>query len=115
MKEMPLGDTTPTPENIRLALSIIGESGYTWSYDVLKNAFSAINSHKKPLTRKQTAVLAYIRAHIVEHGYAPRLQEIADHFEWRSLATVAEKLNAMERAGWIVRERFKERGITITA
>jgi repressor LexA len=51
------------------------------------------------LTKKQTEILAFIREHIAEHGYAPSYREIADHFGLSSPATVHQHVQALAEKG----------------
>lgn len=53
------------------------------------------------MTPKQYAVYEFIVCHRNALGYSPSFQEIADHFGYRSLATVHEHLKSLERKGWI--------------
>lgn len=59
--------------------------------------------NRRPLTERQTAFLAYLRDYCAEHQYSPTYQEIADHFGYRSLATVAWRISVLEDAGYLRR------------
>jgi repressor LexA len=54
-----------------------------------------------PLTKKQSEILAYIRSHLSEHGYAPSYREIADHFGLSSPATVHQHVQSLTEKGVI--------------
>ena len=58
----------------------------------------------RPLTRLQTGLYRYLADFIGREGYAPSFEQIAEHFGYRSLATVHEHLVNLERKGWIRRE-----------
>ena len=111
MNNLDTTDTTPTAANIRLALKIIGESGYKWAHKVLVRAFG--NVARRPLTGAQEKVYGYIAAYIEKHGKGPTLKEIADACEFKSLATPHMHLNSLERKGWLVRESRTYRGIRL--
>jgi len=64
-----------------------------------------------PLTRRQKEILDFLQSYIVEHGYAPSFEEIADRFGFRSLATVHEHLTNLERKGYIQRGHNESRAI----
>lgn len=64
-----------------------------------------------PLTKRQSEILEYLRAHIGEHGFAPSFEEIAEHFSFQSLATVHEHLTNLERKGYIRRSYNESRSI----
>jgi len=66
-----------------------------------------------PLTKRQREVLGYLENHIRSHGYAPSMEEIADHFSLQSLSTVHEHLTNLEQKGAIRRNYNESRGIEI--
>lgn len=66
-----------------------------------------------PLTRRQKELLDYIQHYLHTNGYAPSFEEIADHFRFRSLATVHEHLTNLERKGYIRRTHNESRAIEI--
>jgi repressor LexA len=65
------------------------------------------------LTKRQNEILAYLRAAIAEHGYAPSFEEIAEQFTFASLATVHEHLTNLERKGYIRRQYNESRSIEV--
>ncbi|MDA1082326.1 MAG: transcriptional repressor LexA [Gemmatimonadetes bacterium] len=66
-----------------------------------------------PLTRRQRQILDYLNSYAGEHGYAPSFEEIAEHFNYNSLATVHEHLTNLERKGYIKRTYNESRAIEI--
>lgn len=66
-----------------------------------------------PLTRRQRQILDYLNSYSSEHGYAPSFEEIAEHFNYNSLATVHEHLTNIERKGYIKRTYNASRAIEI--
>ena len=50
-----------------------------------------------PLTKRQREILNYLDAYAGQNGYAPSFEEIAEHFNYNSLATVHEHLSNLER------------------
>ena len=66
-----------------------------------------------PLTRRQKQIFDFLQTYILEHGYAPSFEEIAGHFEFRSLATVHEHLSNLERKGYIHRAHNESRSIEV--
>lgn len=66
-----------------------------------------------PLSKKQREVLDFIVQYSDEHRMAPTLREIAEHFDYRTLATVHEHLEILRRKGWIKREFNGSRGIEV--
>ncbi len=65
------------------------------------------------LTKRQSEILEYLRSHIVDRGYAPSFEEIAEKFEFASLATVHEHLTNLERKGYIKRQYNESRSIEV--
>ena len=66
-----------------------------------------------PLTRRQRQILDYLNSYSGGHGYAPSFEEIAEHFNYNSLATVHEHLTNIERKGYIKRTYNESRAIEI--
>ena len=65
------------------------------------------------LTRRQREILDYLNEYTAEHGYAPSFDEIAEKFDYASLATVHEHLSNLERKGYIKRSYNESRAIEI--
>jgi repressor LexA len=66
-----------------------------------------------PLTKRQREILNYLTAYTEQNGYAPSFEEIAETFEYSSLATVHEHLTNLERKGYIQRSYNESRSINI--
>lgn len=66
-----------------------------------------------PLTKRQRQILDYLNGYSANNGYAPSFEEIADHFNYNSLATVHEHLTNLERKGYIKRSYNESRAIEI--
>jgi len=66
-----------------------------------------------PLTRRQKQILDFLQSYIAGNGYAPSFEEIAEHFTFRSLATVHEHLTNLERKGYIHRSHNESRSIEV--
>lgn len=56
------------------------------------------------LTPKQKQILDYIEKFIEENGYSPSYREIADHFQFSSVATVAEHIENLRLKGYLSSE-----------
>ena len=65
------------------------------------------------VTRRQKAILDYLRSHIGAHGYAPTLEEIGRHFGLGSLATVHKHLRNLEAKGMIRRLPYRSRALEL--
>ena len=65
------------------------------------------------LTRRQKQILDFVQHYLAENGYAPSFEEIAEHFSFRSLATVHEHLTNLERKGYIQRGHNESRAIEL--
>jgi repressor LexA len=66
-----------------------------------------------PLTKRQKEILDHVCAFIEDHGYAPSFEEIADHFQYSSLATVHEHLSNLERKGYFLMAYNDSRSIVL--
>jgi repressor LexA len=66
-----------------------------------------------PLTKRQREILGYLQTYAEENGYAPSFEEIAQRFNYNSLATVHEHLTNLERKGYIKRSYNESRAIEI--
>lgn len=67
---------------------------------------------REPLTKKQVAIYGYLFGYAAQHGYAPTLQEVANRFHLKSLASINEHLKNLEDKGYIRREFNLVRAIT---
>lgn len=65
------------------------------------------------LTRRQREILSFIQEYILDRGYAPSFEEIAERFGFQSLATVHEHLSNLERKGYITRQYNESRSIEV--
>jgi repressor LexA len=68
---------------------------------------------ERPLTARQSEILEYLRSEIDRRGLPPTIREIGDEFGIRSTKGVEDHLAALERKGFIRRERGKSRAIEI--
>ena len=66
-----------------------------------------------PLTKRQREILTYLDSYSEQNGYAPSFEEIAEHFNYNSLATVHEHLSNLERKKYIKRSYNESRAIEI--
>jgi repressor LexA len=66
-----------------------------------------------PLTRRQKEILDYLARHIERKGYAPTIEEIAQHFGLSSLATVHKHLTNLQEKGLLKREWNRSRALEL--
>lgn len=71
------------------------------------------SERKSPLTRKQNAVLEFIKIYISDNGRPPTIKEIGDGVKISSLSTVHEHLKVLKDQGYIQKEAHKTRGIKL--
>lgn len=67
----------------------------------------------KGLTQRQESILQYIAGYLVDHGYPPSYQEIADAFDIVSKNGVVRHLTALIRKGYIEKTDTSARSIRI--
>ncbi len=65
------------------------------------------------LTQKQKSVLEFLETYLDKNRHAPFIREIQDGCEIVSYKSVIDRLNALERKGYIKRLPNKHRGIKI--
>ena len=65
------------------------------------------------LFKRQREILSFLTAYSEEHGYAPSFEEIAEAFNYNSLATVHEHLSNLDRKGYIRKSFNESRAIEI--
>src|SRR5215467_6975900 len=65
------------------------------------------------LTEKQQAILDFINAYLDEHQYPPSVREIGKRFGIYP-ATVQDHISALERKGFLQKQRFQSRSISVS-
>ncbi len=69
---------------------------------------------KRPtLTKRQKEILDFVREHIRDKGYAPTLEEIGQHFQLSSMATVHKHLSNLAAKGLVERGWNRSRDMRI--
>ena len=68
---------------------------------------------RQPLTERQAQIYEYIWGHIQEYHFPPSVRDIVGAFSLKSPNGVMGHLLALEKKGWITRERGPARGITL--
>ena len=67
----------------------------------------------KDLTARQREIFDYIKDMILERGRPPSIREIGERFGIRSTNGVRAVLEALERKGYVRRDRYTSRGIEL--
>jgi repressor LexA len=65
------------------------------------------------LTEPQAKILAFIKTSVAVHSRPPTLREICERFGYRSTNGADDHLVALERKGYIAREKLVSRGIRV--
>lgn len=65
------------------------------------------------LTGAQEETLSFIRQYVTKHKQAPTITELRDGLNLRSLRSVTQRLESLERKGFTKRDRHQHRSITI--
>ena len=65
------------------------------------------------LTKRQTEILNFIQSRLFTGGYPPTFREIASNFNIRSVRTVSDHIVALERKGYVKRDKGKKRSLRI--
>jgi repressor LexA len=74
---------------------------------------SARRTKSRALTPKQLALLTYLRDYERERGYAPTLQELADHFGVSKI-TIFEHVGVLRGKGFLRQHRYRARSLKLT-
>lgn len=80
---------------------------------VFYSATIAITYMAYKLTIKQQRVLDYLSTYIREHGQSPTIAEIQDFMHLKAVRSVSQFIEILEQKGYIKRDGFKHRGITV--
>lgn len=67
----------------------------------------------KPITKRQQAILDFIKAEIDKRGYPPSVREIGIAVGLSTTASVHNQLNQLEKKGFIRKDKSTTRGIVI--
>lgn len=67
----------------------------------------------KPLTRRQSEILQFLENYAADNGGAPTLQEICDHFGFKSVSSAREHLRLIERKGFLTKIVNRSRSIRV--
>jgi len=65
------------------------------------------------VTRRQKEMMDFLDDYIDKNGYAPTIEETADHFGLRSLATVHKHLTNLQKKGLIKRDWNRSRALEL--
>lgn len=65
------------------------------------------------ITPAQKETLSFLKRYIAKMGQGPTIVELRDEFHLRSLRSVTQRLEGLERKGFIKRDRFQHRSIQI--
>jgi repressor LexA len=65
------------------------------------------------LTKRQIEVLNFIQNKLLKDGYPPTLREISSSFKMRSVRTAFDHIAALEKKGYLKRDKGKRRGLRI--
>jgi repressor LexA len=70
-------------------------------------------SRDTSLTTVQEETLALIQRYILKYGKSPTITELQKDLRLRSIRSVTQRLEALEKKGFIARDRFQHRSIKI--
>ena len=65
------------------------------------------------VTRRQKELIDFLDRFIEEKGYAPTIEEMAEHFGLRSLATVHKHLTNLQKKGLVRRDSNRSRALEL--
>jgi repressor LexA len=65
------------------------------------------------VTPAQQETFSYLKNYIAKNGQSPTILDMSKEFGLKSLRSVTQRLEALERKGLIARDRFQHRGIEV--
>lgn len=65
------------------------------------------------LTKAQEKTLSFLRQYIAKNGESPTMTELCKQFKLKSLRSVTQRLETLERKGLIKRDKFQHRSIQV--
>jgi repressor LexA len=68
---------------------------------------------RETLTSNQKETMDFIKSYISNNKVSPLITEIQEHFKLKSLRSVTQRLDSLEKKGLLQRDRFKHRSISI--
>jgi repressor LexA len=66
-----------------------------------------------PLTPAQQETLSLIKSYIVKHGQSPTITELQKSLKLSSIRSVTQRIESLEKKGFIRRDRFQHRSIKV--
>jgi repressor LexA len=103
------GGAKPAPPFLFLELSKL----LTFGLCSVKIVTEAVDKMKN-LTKRQREILNFIESFMEKHDYAPSYREIGEFFEYKSTATVAEHIEALEQKGCLKKDPTMARSLQLT-
>src|SRR3989344_251002 len=70
-------------------------------------------AHQTIFTPAQEKTFSFLKSYISKNGQAPTMMELCKEFKLRSLRSVTQRLEGLERKGFIKRDRFQHRSIQV--
>ena len=68
---------------------------------------------KKPLTKKQELVYGFIRKYIKQNKKSPTMEEVQIFLDVKSINSISQYLEALEKGGYLSRRRHDKRNIDL--
>lgn len=65
------------------------------------------------ITPAQEETLSFLKSYIAEHGESPTIAELQEEFNLSSVRSVTQRLEALEKKGLIMRDKFKHRNVKV--
>ena len=88
-------------------------SGFWFYYRVLLEEELAVAKAKRPLTKKQAAVLEYVIACVEKEHRTPTIRQIGTKFKLRSTGSVRDVIAALVKKGELVKDDAVARGVRL--
>lgn len=86
---------------------------YNSSTSVYKLWYHTHMPKNASLTPAQEQTLAFIKRYIAKHGQSPTITELQKSLKLRSTRSVTQRIESLEKKGFIRRDRFQHRSIKV--
>ena len=86
---------------------------YSTFTDIINLLNGRRSENMKPITKRQQAILDFIKEEVDKRGYPPSVREIGLAVGLSSTASVHNQLNQLEKKGLIRKDKSTTRGIVI--
>ena len=79
----------------------------------IENILFPVENENQRITKNQSKIIIFIGEYIKKNNKSPRIRDIQKFFKYKSLRTVSQYLEILEKKGFIYRNKYEKRGIRL--